>query len=85
MAEDPIDPLDKLALDIRARKPPKKTHKATRTMALAEPNFSIFQRYCQAKGIPHSEVIDSLVSVFLQKVADDLPREPPPPKGRGKV
>lgn len=76
------DPLDKLAQDIKARKPPAKTQKATRTLLLAEPQFTIFQRYCQSKGLPHSEVIDSLVKVFLDKVADDLPKEPLPPKNR---
>jgi hypothetical protein len=69
------DPLDKLVRDIKGRAAPRKVHKATRTMSLAEPEFTIFQRYCRSKGVAHSEVIDSLVASFLLRVLDDLPPE----------
>jgi hypothetical protein len=74
------DPLDKLAREIKARKPPPKTAKATRTMSLAEPDFTIFAAYCRYKGIPHSEMLDHLIKIFLERVKDDIPPDLLPKK-----
>lgn len=74
------DPLDKLANDIKSRTAPKKVAKANRTHALAEPSYSVLQRYCKSKGVHVSELLDSLIAAFLEKVKDDLP-PPPPPRG----
>ncbi len=71
------DPLDKLARAVKSRAAPKKVSKANRTHALSEPNYSILQKYCRSKGIHVSELLDGLISVFLEKVKDDLPAPPP--------
>jgi hypothetical protein len=73
MASDSGDPLDKLAAAIKSRKAPKKVSKANRTHALAEPSYSILQRYCRSKGVHVSELLDGLIAAFLEKVKDDLP------------
>jgi hypothetical protein len=70
------DPLDRVAQKVRDSKPQKKVARSTRTLMMAEPNFTTLQRYCQAKGVPVSDVINDLVEAFLEKVKDDLP----PPK-----
>lgn len=68
------DPLDKLAASIKASRPTKKVSKATRTLRLAEPNFTVLQTYCKTKGKFVGDVMDDLINVFLEKVKDDLPK-----------
>jgi hypothetical protein len=71
--DDSNDPLDKLARAIKERVPVKKVSKANRTLALSEPNYTTLQNYCRSKGVPLSELVDSLISAFLEKIKDDLP------------
>jgi hypothetical protein len=75
VSHDPKDPLDKIADTIRNRKPPRKVSKATKTLLLEEPQYSIFQQYCRTKDIGVSAVIDSLIGAFLERIMDDLPPE----------
>jgi hypothetical protein len=65
------DPLDQIAKSMRARK--TKGPKAARTHNFAEPNYTLFARYCKSKGVPASEVLDDLIVAFLEKVKDDMP------------
>jgi hypothetical protein len=69
-----MDRIKKLALKVRESKPgAPRRGKSNRTMALTEPEFSTFQKYCRSKGRPVSEVVDELIALFLEEVADDLP------------
>ena len=67
------DAIKKLAAKVRDHAPKAKVSKSTRTLSLAEPNFSKMQSYCRAKGLPVSEVVDELIAAFLAEIAaDDL-------------
>ena len=68
------DPLDQIAKSMRARK--SKGPKAARTHNLAEPNYTLFARYCKHKGMAASEVLDDLIAALLEKVRDDMPPTP---------
>jgi len=50
-----------------------KAAKSNRTHALSEPNYRVFQQYCRSKGVYPSEVLDDLITMFLDEVKDDLP------------
>lgn len=72
------DPLDALVRKVKRHAPRAKQGKANRTLSLAEPQFSLFQRYCKSKGLKASAVVDDLIAMFLDRVQDDLPAEDEP-------
>lgn len=61
-----------LAESIKSAKPTGKKGRSNRTLSLAEPEYSIFQKYCKEKGKTASEVVDQLIEIFLSEVEDDL-------------
>ena len=67
------DPLDTLAKRLKAHKPARKVTKTTRTLSLAEPEFTILQNYCRYKGVFVGVILDDLIKSFLERIKDDLP------------
>lgn len=70
MADD--DPLRKIASSLKGRQPVKKVHKVTRSLSLAEPDFTILQNYCKTKGMFTSDMIDILIKAYLETIKDEL-------------
>ena len=73
--------LKQLRLEMDTPPKSKRTSKANRTFYLTEPQTATFIKYCKYKGHVPSEVLDRLITVFLDEVRDDLPPDslPTPP------
>ena len=67
------NPLKKLADRLNAAAPTKRRSKSNRTLSLLEPQFSTFLKYCRSKGRTASEVVDELITLYLDQVKSELP------------
>lgn len=66
-----VKDIKELAKLVANNSPKTKVSKANRTLSLKEPQFSHLQKYCKARGLAVSEVIDQLIELFLKESLDD--------------
>ncbi len=80
------DPIERLAKRVAGSTPPAPVKRRQTTIKLKEPTFSAVSRYCHSKGVAFSDVVDSLLEVFYQKLLTDgeitLDHDPPNSKKR---
>lgn len=69
----PDNPVKRLRDELEAEPPPRpEPVKGNRTLYLNKDQFMTFKRYCDAKDLRPSEVIDRLIGMFLEDVKDDV-------------